>query len=174
MPGVSAFHSPLSLISQKEQLQRELPLLGSGGHGGPRFIVAEIGCDKARPSHGRGTRGAEVKTHPGLRPPLLRGDGFPPEFTLWAKTTKLNRCFWAPPENSDWKEECRGEFPSAGAWGDPRKNLWAGRVGSPMPDCPREGNVDSGSTRNDMIRGLFTLWAKTTKLKRCFWASHFP
>gem|GEM_PF-5410374 len=66
-------------------LQRELPLLGGGGHGGPRFIVAAIGRDEARPSRGRGTRGGEVKTHPNLRLPLSRWDGFSPEFIVRRK-----------------------------------------------------------------------------------------
>jgi len=39
----------------------------------------------------KGTRGGEVETHPGFRPPLSRWDGFPPEFTLPVNLTKLKR-----------------------------------------------------------------------------------
>jgi len=53
------------------------------------------------------------------------------------------------PEKSDWKEEWRGEFPSAGVWGDPKRNLRAGWVGSAMPDFLR-GRGLRVKARNDM------------------------
>jgi len=70
-------------------LQRKLLLLGGWGYP-PKLLFPLSEME-------RGTRGGEVETYPGLRPPLPRWDGFPPEFTLPVKTTEPNRLFWAPP-----------------------------------------------------------------------------